>query len=200
MRDYRAAGRGSRRVRQLGASSIRPDLGTSWLFSADGRGGVGMWHDGPAYQVVPLVEEAPLKIPALTLVAALAATGCSNGSITQNREAMARVAANSAKPQVAPMKGSEALAGTPEAFNAACNADLERARAQVAALKKLDAKTNGQAVLEAYDEASGPPQRGQPLQPRPRGAPRRRLPRRRPRVRAEGRRPQRGDLPGPRRL
>ena len=30
---------------------------------------------------------------------------------------------------------------------------LERAQAQVVALKKLDAKTNGQAVLKAYDEA-----------------------------------------------
>ncbi|WP_199753784.1 M3 family metallopeptidase [Corallococcus sp. AB018] len=112
-----------------------------------------MWHDGPAKQVVPPVEEVPLKIPALTVVAALAATGCSNGSITQNREAMARIASNTAKPQLAPMKGSEVLAGTPDAFKALCKADLERAQAQVAALKKLDPKTNGQGILKAYDEA-----------------------------------------------
>lgn len=112
-----------------------------------------MWHDGPAFRVIPFVEEAPLRIPALTVVAALAATGCSNGSITQNREAQARIAANASKTQLAPFKGSEPLAGTPDAFKALCKADLERAQAQVVALKKLDAKTNGQAVLKAYDEA-----------------------------------------------
>jgi thimet oligopeptidase len=96
-----------------------------------------------------------LRIPALTIVAALAATGCSNGSISQNREAMARLAANAAasKPKLAPLKGSEPLAGTADAFKALCKADLERAQAQVAALKKLDPKKNGQGILEAYDEA-----------------------------------------------
>ncbi|CAM3826753.1 M3 family metallopeptidase [Corallococcus soli] len=100
-----------------------------------------------------LLEEVPLKIPALTVMAALAATGCSNGSITNNREAQARIAANASKPQLAPFKGSEPLAGTPDTFKALCKADLERAQAQVVALKKLDAKANGQAVLKAYDEA-----------------------------------------------
>ncbi|MCY1046768.1 Zn-dependent oligopeptidase [Corallococcus sp. bb12-1] len=100
-----------------------------------------------------LLEEVPLKIPALTVIAALAATGCSNGSIKNNREAQARIAANASKPQLEPFKGSEPLAGTPDTFKALCKADLERAQAQVVALKKLDAKSNGQAVLKAYDEA-----------------------------------------------
>jgi thimet oligopeptidase len=53
-----------------------------------------------------------------------------------------------------PPEGSKALSGSLEAFNAACTADLEKARAQVAALKAMKPATDGRAVLEAYDEAT----------------------------------------------
>ncbi|RJS21886.1 peptidase M3 [Corallococcus sp. H22C18031201] len=100
-------------------------------------------------------KEPPLKrLSALTLTAALAATACSNGSIAHKPELQAKLkAANSAPKPLPPPRGSELLSGTPAAFTAACTADIERARAQVASLKKLNARTNGPAVLAAYDEA-----------------------------------------------
>jgi thimet oligopeptidase len=54
-----------------------------------------------------------------------------------------------------PPLASDVLTGTPEAFTAACTADIERARAQVTTLKTLDARKDGRAVLGAYDEAMG---------------------------------------------
>jgi hypothetical protein len=46
------------------------------------------------------------------------------------------------------------MSGTLGSFTTACSAGLERARAQVAALKTLKTATEGRALLEAHDEAT----------------------------------------------
>ncbi|MCP3140109.1 Zn-dependent oligopeptidase [Pyxidicoccus sp. QH1ED-7-1] len=107
----------------------------------------------------------PLKrLTALTLSAALAATGCSHGTAATEPAPQQAQAATPAPTQAAPAAearqplppptGSTLLAGTVEAFTAACTADLERVRASVTTLKGLDARKDGQAVLAAYDEAT----------------------------------------------
>lgn len=58
------------------------------------------------------------------------------------------------KPAVPPSEGARLLVGSPEAFAQACEQDLSEARARVAALKKLDPKAQGPAVLAAYDAAT----------------------------------------------
>jgi thimet oligopeptidase len=57
-------------------------------------------------------------------------------------------------PPLPPPDSARLLTGTLEAFGAACDADLERAFAQVNALKALDGRVQGPQVLAAYDEAS----------------------------------------------
>ncbi len=102
------------------------------------------------------------RLTALTLSAALAAAGCTHGTAateptTPPQQATAPAAPAPEKtpaPLPAP-RTSDVLAGTAEAFTAACTADLERAQAQITALKKLDARKDAQAVLAAYDEATG---------------------------------------------
>ncbi|WP_426734933.1 M3 family metallopeptidase [Myxococcus faecalis] len=102
------------------------------------------------------------RLTALTLSAALAAAGCTHGTAatepTTPPEQATAPAAPAPEKTPAPLpapRTSDVLAGTAEAFTAACTADLERAQAQITALKKLDARKDAQAVLAAYDEATG---------------------------------------------
>ncbi|MBZ4420538.1 M3 family metallopeptidase [Myxococcus sp. RHSTA-1-4] len=101
------------------------------------------------------------RLTALTLSAALTAAGCTHGTAAtepapqQAQQAQAPAPAPTAAEPLPPPRGADLLSGTVEAFTAACDADLERARAQVTALKKLDARKDGPAVLAAYDEATG---------------------------------------------
>jgi thimet oligopeptidase len=89
----------------------------------------------------------------LSLTAALAAAGCSHTpSTTGTAPATPQAQAEAARP-LPPPRASEVLTGSPEAFSAACAADIEKARAQVATLKTLEARKDGRAVLTAYDEA-----------------------------------------------
>ncbi|HZA52353.1 MAG TPA: M3 family metallopeptidase [Myxococcaceae bacterium] len=53
-----------------------------------------------------------------------------------------------------PPQSSRLLTGTVAEFVAACDRDLEVARAQVAALKSIDPRKDGRKVLEAYDAAT----------------------------------------------
>ncbi|MCY1082500.1 Zn-dependent oligopeptidase [Archangium sp. miwbw1] len=92
-----------------------------------------------------------MRIAALTLAAALAAAGCSHSPMPNPEPSASQAAAR--KPLPAP-EGSKLLSGTLETFNAACAADLERARAQIASLKALKPSSDGRAILEAYDEAT----------------------------------------------
>ena len=93
-----------------------------------------------------------MRLTVLTLAAALGATGCTHTPASPASEASATPAR--VREALPAPEGSRALSGTLEAFNAACAADLERARAQVGALKTLQPATQGRAVLEAYDEAT----------------------------------------------
>ncbi|MCP3062867.1 Zn-dependent oligopeptidase [Myxococcus sp. K38C18041901] len=102
------------------------------------------------------------RLTALTLSAALAAAGCTHGTAatepTTPPEQATAPAAPAPEKTPAPLpapRTSDVLSGTAEAFTAACTADLERAQAQITALKQLDAKKDAQAVLAAYDEATG---------------------------------------------
>ncbi|GEN10830.1 thimet oligopeptidase [Myxococcus fulvus] len=102
------------------------------------------------------------RLTALTLSAALAAAGCTHGTAatepTTPPEQATAPAAPAPEKTPAPLpapRTSDVLAGTAEAFTAACTADLERAQAQITALKQLDARKDAQAVLAAYDEATG---------------------------------------------
>ena len=92
-----------------------------------------------------------MRIAAFTLMAALSAAGCSHSPMTKP-EPSSSVQAEARRP-LPPPEGSKLLSGTLETFNAACAADLERARARIAALKSLEG-SGGRAVLEAYDEAT----------------------------------------------
>jgi thimet oligopeptidase len=92
-----------------------------------------------------------LRIAALSLAAALAMAGCSHSTMPKTESSSAPAEARKSPP---PPEGAKALSGSLEAFNAACTADLEKARAQVAALKSLKPATDGRAILEAYDEAT----------------------------------------------
>ncbi|WP_218035681.1 M3 family metallopeptidase [Myxococcus fulvus] len=121
-----------------------------------------MWHDARAF-VLESRRNLPLKrLTALTLSAALAAAGCTHGTAatepTTPPEQATAPAAPAPEKTPAPLpapRTSDVLAGTAEAFTAACTADLERAQAQITALKQLDARKDAQAVLAAYDEATG---------------------------------------------
>ncbi|MBZ4412636.1 peptidase M3 [Myxococcus sp. XM-1-1-1] len=102
------------------------------------------------------------RLTALTLSAALAAAGCTHGTAATEPTTPPEQATAPATPAPektpAPLpapRTSDVLAGTAEAFTAACTADLERAQAQITALTKLDARKDAQAVLAAYDEATG---------------------------------------------
>ncbi|WP_338873357.1 M3 family metallopeptidase [Myxococcus stipitatus] len=104
------------------------------------------------------------RLTALTLSAALTAAGCTSGTMATQPSTPAEQApapttpAQQAAPAPQPLpppRTSELLSGTVETFTAACTADIERAQAQITALKKLDARKDGQAVLAAYDEATG---------------------------------------------
>ncbi|MCY1018807.1 M3 family metallopeptidase [Pyxidicoccus sp. MSG2] len=105
------------------------------------------------------------RLTALTLSAALAAAGCSHGTAatepapqhTQPQaEAPAPAPAQAPAPaEPPPPRFADILSGSVQAYTAACDADLERARTQITALKTLDARKDGKAVLAAYDEATG---------------------------------------------
>ncbi|MCP3170009.1 M3 family metallopeptidase [Myxococcus qinghaiensis] len=105
------------------------------------------------------------RLTALTLTAALAAAGCTHGSAAteptpppEQATAPATPAPEATAPAAQPIpppRTADVLSGTAEAFTAACTADIERAQGQVIALKKLDARKDGKAVLAAYDEATG---------------------------------------------
>ncbi|HYO56107.1 M3 family metallopeptidase [Archangium sp.] len=92
-----------------------------------------------------------MRIAALTLAAALSAAGCSHSTMPNPEPSSVQNEARRSPP--AP-EGSKLLSGTLETFNAACSADLERARAQITSLKTLKPTTDGRAILEAYDEAT----------------------------------------------
>ncbi|XXF75715.1 Zn-dependent oligopeptidase [Myxococcaceae bacterium GXIMD 01537] len=98
-----------------------------------------------------------MRLTTLSLAAALAASGCAHAPATPPAEPPApteqpRVEAPRPLP---PPRAADILAGTAETFTAACAADIAKAHAQVAALKSLDARKDGPAVLNAYDEAMG---------------------------------------------
>jgi thimet oligopeptidase len=86
----------------------------------------------------------------LTLSAALAATGCARAPMPPSEPAS--VQAEAPRPLPPPLE-ARLLAGTVEAFSAACSADMEKARAQVAALKSLPPASEGPAILAAHDAA-----------------------------------------------
>ncbi len=91
-----------------------------------------------------------MRLAALTLTAALAATGCTHTAMDASTKPTA--APTEASPSLPPPQAARLLTGTPESFSAACTADMEKARARIAALKSA---TGGPAVLAAYDEAMG---------------------------------------------
>jgi thimet oligopeptidase len=103
------------------------------------------------------------RLTALTLSAALAAAGCSHGTAAtepapQQAQPQAEAPAPAQAPAPAeppPPRFADILSGTVQAYTAACDADLERARTQITALKTLDARKDAKAVLAAYDEATG---------------------------------------------
>ncbi|HEX8435861.1 MAG TPA: peptidase M3, partial [Archangium sp.] len=92
-----------------------------------------------------------MRIAVLSLAAALTLGGCSHSTMPKTEPSSVQAEARKSLP---PPEGAKALSGSLEAFNAACTADLEKARAQVAVLKSLEPATDGRAVLEAYDEAT----------------------------------------------
>jgi thimet oligopeptidase len=98
-----------------------------------------------------------VRLTPFALSATLAVLGCSTARAPA---AAPQAAAQEAPPDPAaapqplpPPNGSELLTGTPEAFTAACTADIARAHGRVASLKTLEVKTRGADVLAAYDEA-----------------------------------------------
>ncbi|WIG93741.1 M3 family metallopeptidase [Myxococcus sp. SDU36] len=96
------------------------------------------------------------RLSALTLCAALASAGCTHTPAAAPEPTAQQAPAPAAAPKpVPPPEGASVLAGTLADFTAACDADLERTRTQVTAIKALDARADGQAVLAAYDEAQG---------------------------------------------
>ncbi|QSQ22039.1 Zn-dependent oligopeptidase [Pyxidicoccus parkwayensis] len=101
------------------------------------------------------------RLTALTLSAAFVAAGCSHGTAaTEPAPQQAQAPAPAPTPAPAPAEPpppriSSVLSGTVQEYTAACDADLELARTQIARLKTLDARKDGRAVLAAYDEASG---------------------------------------------
>ncbi|WP_205519503.1 M3 family metallopeptidase [Pyxidicoccus caerfyrddinensis] len=103
------------------------------------------------------------RLTALTLSAALAAAGCSHGTAAtepapQQAQPQAEAPAPAQAPAPAeppPPRFADILSGTVQAYTAACDADLERAKTQITALKTLDARKDAKAVLAAYDEATG---------------------------------------------
>ena len=52
--------------------------------------------------------------------------------------------------------GAQTLTATPDAFLAACRADMQRARGEIARLKALPAPRDTFAALSAYDGAMSP--------------------------------------------
>jgi len=92
-----------------------------------------------------------LRITTLSLAAALVVAGCSHSTPLESPPLSVRVEARKPMP---PPEGAKALVGGGEVFNAACAADLDRARAKVAALKAMKPATDGRAILETYDEAT----------------------------------------------
>ena len=82
-----------------------------------------------------------LKVLALLAVA----SACSKNTMTQT---------TTTQPLPPPEAARLVTSGEP-AFAAACEADLEKGRAQVAVVKTLDAKKDRDALLGAYDEAMG---------------------------------------------
>lgn len=102
------------------------------------------------------------RLTSLTLSAVLTAAGCTHGAAAskpapQQTQDMAPALAQTpaAGPLLPPPRIADVLSGSVEAYTTACEADLERAREQIAALKKLDTRRASQAVLAAYDEAMG---------------------------------------------
>ncbi len=73
------------------------------------------------------------------------ASACSKNSMTQPTKDV----------QLPPPEAARLVTSGEAAFTAACTADLETARAQVAQVKTLDPKKDKDAVLAAYDEATG---------------------------------------------
>lgn len=102
-----------------------------------------------------------MRLIVLSLATALASTGCTHtpASAAPPPETAAAASRSTSGQSVAPRtppppEGSRPLSGSVESFNAACTADLEKARAQVALLKTLAPATRGHEVLEAYDDAT----------------------------------------------
>jgi thimet oligopeptidase len=77
------------------------------------------------------------------MLAAALAAGCASSQMNKNQD--------STPP---PPLASRLLTGSAAEFTAACDRDLDAARAQVKALKSIDARKNGAGVLEAYDAAT----------------------------------------------
>ena len=94
-----------------------------------------------------------MRLAALSLTAALAATSCAHTAMdSSSQPTPAHTQAAQALP---PPQAARILTGPLESFAAACTADMEKARASIATLKGLKAATEGPAVLAAYDEATG---------------------------------------------
>ncbi|MBX5484880.1 MAG: Zn-dependent oligopeptidase [Myxococcaceae bacterium] len=106
-----------------------------------------------------------MRLATTALVTAALATGCASESkSTKAADTAAVTAAPTPAPETKPItaqkespmqppEGSKQLVVPPETFAATCQSDLDAARASIARLKSLDPKTQGDAVLAAYDEA-----------------------------------------------
>jgi thimet oligopeptidase len=77
------------------------------------------------------------------ILAAALASGCAASPMNANHS-----------PPLPPPQSSRLLTGTVPDFTAACERDLETARAQVTAVKSMDPRKDGRSVLEAYDAAT----------------------------------------------
>ncbi len=93
-----------------------------------------------------------MRLAALTLSAALAATGCARTTMTPSEPTS--LSAEAPRP-LPPPEAARLLSGPVEAFTAACSADMETARAQIAALQGMKPASDGPAILAAYDAAMG---------------------------------------------
>lgn len=96
-----------------------------------------------------------MRITASLIAAATLVTGCTTTDTMKNDTAKTETAAPAKKAGMPAPDAARALVGGPAAFTLACESDLEVAKAQVAALKTMNAKESGAAVLEAYDTATG---------------------------------------------
>jgi len=97
-----------------------------------------------------------LRTAALWLTTVLTSAGCSHTPSKTPAEAPVSAPlqeAPASQPTPPAPEGSRPLSGSLETFTTSCSADLDTARARIAALKTLPSARENRSVLEAYDDA-----------------------------------------------